>query len=232
MKQKIKGFIWDIDGLLVDTEWLHFLAWKKMVEEVGGKTLSEEAYRSLVGHGWEENMVQVCKICGISGDYGNLNDRRKKQYANLCGRGIPIIEENVQLVRDFATQFPRVRQMAASSSSSSEVKTKMNILGLSTIFEFALSFDSRFPDQPHEKLKKKPAPDLYLLALNTAELPASACVAFEDSQSGVFSAKAAGLRCVALPNRLTKFLDLSAADLIIQLHEKKDPIEIMAHLNR
>jgi len=231
MNQVIKGLIWDIDGLLVDTEWLHFLAWNNMVKEAGGKTLSEEEYRPLVGHGWEENMKRVCRLAGISGDDNSLNKRRQMHYANLCDHGIPVIKKNIQLVRDFAVQFPQLRQMVASSSSASEVKKKVKLIDLGDIFEFALSFDDRFPNAPDKKLRKKPSPDLYNLALQKANLCGAECVAFEDSQSGVLSAKAAGIRCVALPNNLTMFLDLSAADFVIQPNESKNPVTIIARLN-
>ena len=99
MNQVIKGLIWDIDGLLVDTEWLHFLAWNNMVKEAGGKTLSEEEYRPLVGHGWEENMKRVCRLAGISGDDNSLNKRRQMHYANLCDHGIPVIKKKVIAIK-------------------------------------------------------------------------------------------------------------------------------------
>jgi HAD superfamily hydrolase (TIGR01509 family) len=61
--------------------------------------------------------------------------------------------------------------------------------------------------------RPKPAPDLYLAALDCLGVPAAAAVAIEDSPHGVASAKAAGLLCVAVPGPLTLGLDLGAADL-------------------
>jgi beta-phosphoglucomutase-like phosphatase (HAD superfamily) len=64
-------------------------------------------------------------------------------------------------------------------------------------------------------VRAKPEPDVYLAALAALGAPAARAVAFEDSANGVAAAKAAGLFCVAVPNEVTRRLDLSRADLIV-----------------
>ena len=59
----------------------------------------------------------------------------------------------------------------------------------------------------------KPAPDVYLRAAERLGVSPHQCLALEDSAPGVASAKAAGMRCIAIPNRVTCYQDLSAADL-------------------
>jgi HAD superfamily hydrolase (TIGR01509 family) len=61
----------------------------------------------------------------------------------------------------------------------------------------------------------KPAPDIYLAAAAALALPPALCLALEDSPNGVRSAKAAGMRCIAVPNELSVELDLSEADAIL-----------------
>jgi HAD superfamily hydrolase (TIGR01509 family) len=63
--------------------------------------------------------------------------------------------------------------------------------------------------------KKKPAPEIYLLALERLDLDAAACLAFEDSRNGLLAAKAAGLRCFVSPSLYTAAEDLAEADLLI-----------------
>jgi beta-phosphoglucomutase-like phosphatase (HAD superfamily) len=58
---------------------------------------------------------------------------------------------------------------------------------------------------------RKPAPDVYLRAADRLGVPPEACLALEDSAPGVASARAAGMRCIAVPNRITSYQDLSAA---------------------
>jgi HAD superfamily hydrolase (TIGR01509 family) len=66
-----------------------------------------------------------------------------------------------------------------------------------------------------EGVSPKPAPDLYLNALDRLGVDAADAVAFEDSPNGIAAAKAAGLHCIAVPNQMTAALDLSAADEIV-----------------
>jgi beta-phosphoglucomutase-like phosphatase (HAD superfamily) len=61
----------------------------------------------------------------------------------------------------------------------------------------------------------KPAPDVYLLAARRLEVPPSACTVLEDSENGVHAAKAAGMRCIAVPSVLTRSLDFSRADAVL-----------------
>jgi HAD superfamily hydrolase (TIGR01509 family) len=76
----------------------------------------------------------------------------------------------------------------------------------------------------------KPSPALYLAALADLGVPAGAAVAFEDSPSGVRAAKAAGLRCVAVPNPVTTSLDLSAADLQLESFEQLSLAQVLEAL--
>jgi len=74
--------------------------------------------------------------------------------------------------------------------------------------------------------KKKPAPDLYQRILGTLRLPASACVAIEDSENGVRSAKSAGLYTIATPSRWTMTQDFSEADLVLySLGDAQAPLD-------
>jgi beta-phosphoglucomutase-like phosphatase (HAD superfamily) len=61
----------------------------------------------------------------------------------------------------------------------------------------------------------KPEPEVYTRALAAIELTPAKAIAFEDSPNGIAAAKAAGLHCIAVPNRMTKDLDLSAADRVV-----------------
>jgi len=64
--------------------------------------------------------------------------------------------------------------------------------------------------------RTKPAPDLYLAAVAALGVNVDEVVALEDSPNGIAAAKAAGLYCIAVPNEITKLLDLSAADRIVE----------------
>lgn len=222
-KSAIAALIWDIDGIFVDTEALHFQAWQKLLADFG-KTLSIEEYRPMIGRGSTENMAEMCARKGISGDHTELNLRRRAYYAELRSRGIPVLQYNVALMREFAQQYPQLIQVAASNSIASDVAENLAAAGLTRAFRFTASGKER-PD-----IRRKPAPDLYHLALERLRLPAAACLAFEDTESGVTAAKAAGIRCVALPNALTIGQNFSAANFLIAPNEPRSPKLILERL--
>ncbi|MEK7139688.1 MAG: HAD family phosphatase [Patescibacteria group bacterium] len=205
---EIKALIWDVDGVLVDTERLHWLAWRQMFTEEG-KTLTLPVYQPFIGRGGGDNMRDLCAKLNVVADREALTRRRREIYRQLRQRGIPVIGENVALVRQFTRDFPALIQVVASSSRQSDIRENLAAAGLTDAFQFAVSFEDR------PGLKRKPAPDLYLAAVAKIGLPAASCLAFEDTEHGVAAAKTAGVRCVALPNALTAGQDFSAADLTI-----------------
>jgi beta-phosphoglucomutase-like phosphatase (HAD superfamily) len=76
----------------------------------------------------------------------------------------------------------------------------------------------------------KPDPELFLLAASRLEVPAGACVVFEDSANGMRAAIAAGMRCVAVPNALTRRLERPAVDLVVSSLAERPLAEILRAL--
>lgn len=219
----VQALIWDIDGIFVDTEALHFQAWQKLLADFG-KTLSLEEYQPMIGRGSTENMAEMCARKGISGDHQELNLRRRAYYGEIRSHGIPVLKDNVALMREFAQQYPQLIHVAASNSIASDVTENLAAAGLTNVFRFTVSGKER-PD-----IRRKPAPDIYHLALERLGLPANACLAFEDTESGVTAAKAAGVRCVALPDALTAGQNFSAADFVIPPNTPRQPRWIMEQI--
>ena len=117
--------------------------------------------------------------------------------------------EAVAGVREYFADAARLglRIGVASSASESYVCAHLERLALREGIATVICRD--------HVARGKPAPDLYLRALADLGVAASEALAFEDSPNGVAAAKAAGLRCVAVPNAITAGLDLSAADLVL-----------------
>jgi beta-phosphoglucomutase-like phosphatase (HAD superfamily) len=201
--------LWDVDGVLVDTERLHFEAWQELFRARFGKALTLDEYRSCIGRGGDENMRYLLKLKGVRGDVEALRVERRRDYEELRAKGIPLITENIALVRQFREAYPEIRRVAVSSATCADIRGNLAAAGLENFFEVAVSFE----DVPG--MRRKPEPDIYLHALRVARVRASRCIAFEDSLSGVLSAKAAGIRCVALPNELTAGQDFRGTTLVI-----------------
>lgn len=101
----------------------------------------------------------------------------------------------------------RLRTAVASTSRLARVRELLEQLGLTDKFDAVAAGD--------EVPRAKPAPDVYQLAARRLAVAAPACVALEDSESGVRAAKAAGMRCIAVPSELTRGTDFSAADVVV-----------------
>ena len=218
---EIKALIWDVDGVLVDTEALHFNGWRTLLEELG-HDLTLDEYRPLIGHGGINNMAMMCQMKRINGDFEALTKRRRAIYLGLRKRGIPVIAENAALLKQFAANYPSLPQIAVSNSVATEVRESLQAAGVGRLIKFIISY------QGHPDWKRKPAPDLYLAAVEQLGLPAANCLAFEDTESGVTAAHAAGVRVVALPGVLTHGQNFSLADLVIEPKQPRRAKEILA----
>ena len=178
----------------------------------------------LIGRGGKENARTICVMKGINCDSEKFRSERRAFYRELRKNGIPLIRENIELIKNFVSEFPQIRHAAVSSEQQVEIQENLRAAGIDNFFELVVSYED------HPDLKRKPAQDMYLYALQKLGLEAGECIAFEDSTSGIAAAKAAGLLCVALPNEMTIKQSLSAADLIIFVGAERTPTQILKKL--
>jgi beta-phosphoglucomutase-like phosphatase (HAD superfamily) len=220
---KVKAFFWDVDGLLVDTEKIHFLAWRALLDEFG-RTLTLEEYVPLVGQGGEENMRYICESKKIDGSIEELTARRRTHYLRIREKGIIVLEDNVRLAREGAEIYKNALRIAVSSAREKDVLMNIKAAGLESFFHKVISWDGVTSSQ------RKPSSYAYLEAVREANINPEEGVAFEDSSSGVRAAKGASLKCVALPNEMTSVQDFSRADLVVNPDQKKDMRQIVGML--
>ena len=197
--------IFDLDGLILDSETPEVLAWQATYARYG---------LDFPVASWLQNVGR--------------NDRPWDPYGPFRARHSPAPPEEVAalwqaqrdaLMRECFRPLPGVvpllmtlkrggvRTAVASSSSRAWISHVLAELDLQAQFDAAAGGD--------EVRRAKPAPDVYLLAALRLSVPPQACVALEDSTNGVRAAKAAGMACVAVPSPLTRQLDFSAADLVV-----------------
>lgn len=192
----ITTLLWDIDGVFVDTEKLHFRAWQWLAQMYDKELLWDE-YLPMIGQGSEENMDRFREMKGITEDPARLQILRRKKYAELRDDGIPVITENITLARRFKEQYQKIEQAAVSSSRRTDIDENIKAVGLSDFFKIVISFEDR------PGLRRKPAPDLYKYACEVLGRSPSECLAFEDSVNGAHAAEAAGIKVLILPTTLS-----------------------------
>ena len=202
-----QGILFDMDGVLVDSEPLFHKAVNVMVERCGAAPITEaENNRYLLGTTIEQTWIQVKKLRDIPQSPAELLHGynavvREVLRSDLTPRpGVP------ELV---AEAKRRGLPIAVASSSLHEwVELKLSIIGLSDAFPVKLGGD--------DIQNGKPAPDIYIKAACMLGLEPSQCVAVEDSPIGLAAAAASGAYTVCTLTDSTRHLDLSAADVIIE----------------
>ncbi len=203
----ITTVIFDLDGLLTDTERLHYEAYKATLAEIG-VTLSEEEYAEhwiRAGLGIREYALQR----GIELDPETLRRRKTEEYGRLVDSDLHPMPGALDLLQRLQG---RKRLALASSAYEDSVNRVLRKLDLVRYFE-VIAAEGSAP-------RRKPYPDLFLYTAKRMGVTATESVVLEDAEKGVVAAHAAEVRCIAVPNRFTRGNDFSKATVVIEsLHQ-------------
>ncbi|HEY8600430.1 MAG TPA: HAD-IA family hydrolase [Thermomicrobiales bacterium] len=207
----LRAIVFDMDGLLADTEPLSFRAWSTMIARDYGATITAEDERwsaNTVGKSgpivWELIRDHFKLPVELPRDLPLLGSRSREIYHQLLAQGVPPMPGAIALVH--ACRDAGLRIGVASSSGMEEIHTVLTGLGIIDCFA-SLTSGKEVP-------RSKPDPAIYLLACSRLGVEPREAVALEDSGPGVAAARAAGLRCLAIPSEVTSTHDLSPANVI------------------
>lgn len=204
----IRAIIFDFDGLILDTELPEYQAWQEIYHE-HGSSLPLSLWVSTIGthaseHGFDPVRFLENQIGQQSGDGDALWAQHKERSTELIAMQpvLPGVEAWIGEARRLG-----IRLAVASSSPRAWVHGHLCRLGLLQQFDAIRTSE--------DVSRTKPAPDLFLAALEALGVEPSEAVVIEDSPNGVTAAKRAGIFAIAVPNDLTRQLDLSRADLTV-----------------
>lgn len=207
----LRAIVFDMDGLLADTEPLSFRAWSTMIARDYGATITAEDERwaaITVGKSgpivWELIRDRFKLPVELPRDLPLLGSRSRELYHQLLAEGVPPMPGAIALVH--ACRDAGLRIGVASSSGMEEIHTVLTGLGIIDCFA-SLTSGKEVP-------RSKPDPAIYLLACSRLGVEPHEAVALEDSGPGIAAARAAGLRCLAIPSEVTITHDLSPASAI------------------
>jgi len=187
---QIAAVVFDMDGVLVDTEHLWDEVREELTAEWGGR-YTPEAQRAMMGMSSHEWSRYLHEVVGLREPPDVINAEVVRRMLARYEVDLPVVPGAVQAVRGLAEAGFRLA--LASSSNRELIDTVLRELGLTELFEVTVSSE--------EVARGKPAPDVYLEAAERLGLDPARCVAVEDSASGIRSAHAAGMRVIAYPNR-------------------------------
>lgn len=197
-----RGIIFDFDGVLVDTEWAIFNSWVELYHREGCK-LTVQDYSPCLGAGYT-HWDPASHLESLTGKHFNWDQENARRQANIEQRLIHSgLMPGARELLEWCCSMG-IRLTVASSSSRSWVAGWLNRLNAMHFFPEIFCRTDGYA--------VKPAPALFLAAQNFLALPVEDCLVVEDSRNGLLAANAAGIRSVAIPCRLTRKLDLSAAD--------------------
>ena len=200
----IKALIFDFDGLIVDTESPDYESWQQVYQTYGCE-LAVEKWGQIVGGTGASDFdphSHLEELCGQQLDREEIWISRRKQYLDELSAQ-PILPGVVDYLDD--AERRGLKLAIASSSPENWVRGHLARLGLYQRFDAIKTAD--------DVKRTKPDPELYLAILEALAQKPERALVFEDSPNGVKAAKAAGLFCVAVPNKLTAQLEFEKADL-------------------
>jgi len=209
----IKALIFDLDGTLVNTEPMHYRAWKQTLVNNGVTHFTFETFMRFVGTSNETVARDYIKSDNIKKSEIDLVLEKQDFYLDL----IPEIQLLPGVLEILTQYHSSMRLAVASSSHKREITAILKTLKLDSYFEMVIGGDM--------VKKRKPNPEIFLKVQQSLRVAPEECIAFEDSEHGLNSAKNAAMYGVAIPNEFTRNHNFSRADLILtSLEEFNDDI--------
>jgi HAD superfamily hydrolase (TIGR01509 family) len=215
----LKAFLFDFDGLILDTETASRAGWQWLYGEHGHE-LPPEKWELVVGTvGAWDPFAHLEDLVGGPLERDALNERRYAHELSLIEA-----EELRPGIAEYLAAAGRLGLQRAIVSSASRRWIDMHLERL----ERAVGWDA-IVTADHDEVRAKPAPTLYLEALETLGVAPEEAVAFEDSPNGARAAKAAGIYVVGIPNSVTRSFGLhDDADVVVESLADLPPDELVA----
>jgi HAD superfamily hydrolase (TIGR01509 family) len=196
----IRAVIFDLDGLMIDTEPLARRAWDRVLIDHGLR-LEDAVFARMIGLRLQESSAVIKKAYGIETPAAELAEMERQYMFQIMKQGIPIMPGLDRLLSELDQH--RIPWAVATSSDRSYAEETLSQLNL---LDRCLALAAG--DEVEEG---KPKPDVYLLAAQRLGVNPARCMALEDSAPGVSAAAAAGMRTLAVPNGDTSLMDFQPA---------------------
>jgi HAD superfamily hydrolase (TIGR01509 family) len=184
----IEAVVFDLDGVVVDSEQVWDDVREQLVRERGGRW-TETAQADMMGMSSPEWSRYLHEELGLAEPPEELNEEVVRRMLQRYREELPLIEGAVEAVQRLAAAFPLA---VASSSNRPLIEAVLETARIAELFSVVVSSE--------EVARGKPAPDVYLEAARRLGVAPERCAAVEDSSNGLRSAHAAGLRVLAIPN--------------------------------
>jgi beta-phosphoglucomutase len=185
-----KGFIFDLDGVIVDTAHFHFVAWKKTAKELGFN-LTEELNEKLKGVSRIESLQKILDWANVSitqDRFDDLTCDKNEDYLNHVNQMSK--SDVLPGVFDFISNLKDLGYPVSLGSASKNAKSILRQVGLLKLFDAIVDGNN--------VTKAKPDPEVFLRASSFIKVKPENCVVFEDSQAGIQAANTANMISIGI----------------------------------
>lgn len=199
----LRGCIFDLDGVIVDTAKYHYLAWKRLAKELGFE-FTEEDNEALKGVSRMASLEILLRVGGITKtleEKEELAARKNGWYVEYISGMTPdeILPGSIRLLK----ALRREGILTAIGSASKNAGMILDGIRLRGLFDVIID-----GNKIHTA---KPDPEVFVMGAEEMKLPPSCCIVFEDAQAGIEAAIAGGMKCVGVGDPVL----LGRADLVI-----------------
>jgi beta-phosphoglucomutase len=206
-RKMIKTVIFDMDGVIVDTEPVHKYAYDQHFRELNIE-VPAQMYATFTGNSTRNVFQKLKETFQLEHDVEDLILRKRHLFNEAFDTkpDLELIDGVLTLIQDLHQNGMQL--ILASSASKSTINRVFNRFDLNQYFTHKISGED-FP-------KSKPHPAIFLHAASLSEAPKSECIVIEDSTNGIIASKAADIICIGYDSENSKHQDLSLADYVIQ----------------
>lgn len=217
---KLAGFsavIFDMDGLVLDTEATYCIAWQKAATEMG-YDFTASFFLSMSGLHHQDVQRRLMNIFGTGFNLKQFADLSGKYwYQHVNQQGVPVKKGFLNLLTEL--KLKKIPYCLATNSKEQNALECLSLANLNGVFDNIITRD-------HVEIGK-PAPDVFLLAAQTLSMPVSKCLVIEDSKTGIQAAVNAGVSSVFIPSVLP--VDETAVALADYLFNDLDELAQIIH---
>ena len=189
----IDAIVFDFDGVIVDSEPLHFQAFVQVLEALGSRIDYELYLKHALGRDDRGGFRELCENLGIPFDEQRLSElvlAKASNMTRIIKTGVSALPGALELVADCAAAVPVALCSGALRSDIEAILPVVGGGGLRAMFRTVVSAD--------DVLRSKPHPEPYLLATSNLGVSPGSCLSIEDTPAGIHSALDAGLRTLAV----------------------------------
>ncbi len=212
------GAIWDVDGTLVDTAELHFLAWEKVCRELG-RPFSRADFAATFGQRNPEIIRHLFGERFQDDEIARLGEHKEELYRAAARSGVAPLPGVTALLEGL--HQAGFRQAIGSSAPRANLDLIMELTGLERYFQAIVSSE--------DTQRGKPDPQVFLIAAERLDLVPARCVVLEDAVAGVQAARAGGMKCIAVTfvgHHPAESLRKAGADLVVPSLEQVTAVEV------